>query len=97
MNKVYMIVQTNNGNSIGEYVNIMGIYNNKEEANIRLENLNPSIVIIDLASAPGGVDYAAASCLKLDAGMYPGLPSKVAPYTAAIYLKDAIDSIITNI
>ena len=63
----------------------------------RLENLNPSIVIIDLASAPGGVDYAAASSLKLDAGMYPGLPSKVAPYTAAIYLKDAIDSIITNI
>ena len=43
MNKVYMIVQTNNGNSIGEYVNIMGIYNNKEEANIRLESLNEKI------------------------------------------------------
>ena len=43
MNKVYMIVQTNDGNSIGEYINIMGIYNNKEEANIRLENLNKKI------------------------------------------------------
>ena len=43
MNKVYMIVQTNDGNSIGEYIDIMGIYNNKEEANIRLEKLNEKI------------------------------------------------------
>ena len=59
-----------------------------------LENINPKILIIDLASAPGGVDYSFASSLKLDAGLYPGLPAKVAPYTAATYLKEAIDSII---
>ena len=43
MNKVYMIVQYNDGNSIGEYIDIMGIYNNEEEANARLESLNEKI------------------------------------------------------
>lgn len=39
-------------------------------------------VIIDLASAPGGVDYAAAEELGIKALLAPGLPGKVAPVTA---------------
>lgn len=39
-------------------------------------------VVIDLASAPGGVDFAAAAELGRVAVLAPGLPGKVAPVTA---------------
>ena len=82
-------------NRLDNYLNNMDIIFNTVPYMILtkkiLEKLNPNVLIIDLASAPGGLDYSVASSLKLDAGMYPGLPSKVAPYTAAMYLKEAID------
>lgn len=40
------------------------------------------LVIIDLASAPGGVDFAAAEDRQITALLAPGLPGKVAPVTA---------------
>ncbi len=39
-------------------------------------------VVIDLASAPGGVDFAAAGELGRTAVLAPGLPGKVAPVSA---------------
>lgn len=42
----------------------------------------PECLIIDLASAPGGTDFAAAERLGREAVLAPGLPGKVAPVTA---------------
>ncbi len=39
-------------------------------------------VIVDLASAPGGVDFTAAEQFGIKALLAPGLPGKVAPVTA---------------
>lgn len=43
---------------------------------------NPEAVIVDIASPPGGVDFAAAKDLGIKAVLAPGLPGKVAPRTA---------------
>lgn len=47
---------------------------------------SPGVLIIDLASAPGGTDFAAATALKRRAMLAPGLPGKVAPRTAGLIL-----------
>ncbi len=55
-----------------------------------LELLKSSCLIVDLASAPFGVDYEAAKALQLQAICAQSLPGKVAPATAAAYIRDAI-------
>lgn len=55
-----------------------------------LERTVPDVCIIDLASAPGGVDFPAAERLKRTAVLALGLPGKMAPKTAGCILKDAI-------
>lgn len=47
-------------------------------------------VIVDLASAPGGTDFAAAEELGLRAFLAPGLPGKVAPVTAGRIIADLV-------
>lgn len=47
-----------------------------------LAHTKPEVLIIDLASEPGGTDFSAASDLKRRAILAPGLPGKVAPRTA---------------
>ncbi|MBR6688888.1 MAG: dipicolinate synthase subunit DpsA [Clostridia bacterium] len=61
-----------------------------------LKLLKKDAVIIDLASSPGSVDYMAARKYNIDAHLELGLPSKVAPKSAAIYLKEEIDSILEH-
>ena len=61
-----------------------------------LKLLKQDVVIIDLASSPGSVDYMAARKYNIDAHLELGLPSKVAPKSAAIYLKEEIDRILDN-
>ena len=51
-------------------------------------------VIIDLASTPGGVDFVKANELNLNTSWALALPSKVAPLTAAKYLKDTVDELL---
>ncbi len=60
----------------------------------KLDRLNKDSVIIDLASSPGGVDYVKAKELGINAVLELGIPSKVAPKSAAKYLKESIDNII---
>lgn len=48
----------------------------------KLKFIDRNCVIIDLASAPGGLDYKAAEELGLTTYLAPGLPGKVAPVTA---------------
>jgi dipicolinate synthase subunit A len=47
-------------------------------------------VVIDVASAPGGTDFAAAKELGLKARLAPGLPGIVAPVTAGKIIADLI-------
>jgi dipicolinate synthase subunit A len=47
-----------------------------------LKPLSPEATIIDLASAPGGLDYKAAQALGLNVKFCPGLPGKYAPASA---------------
>jgi dipicolinate synthase subunit A len=54
----------------------------------------PEVLIIDLASAPGGIDYDAAEELGRKAIFAPGLPGKVAPQTAGAILASAIPELI---
>ena len=60
----------------------------------RLKLLKKDCAIIDLASSPGGVDFPAAKELNLNTTWALALPTKVAPKTAAFYLKNVIDELI---
>jgi len=51
-----------------------------------LTRTKPDVLIIDLASDPGGTDFKAAAALKRRAMLAPGLPGKVAPRTAGLIL-----------
>ncbi len=55
-----------------------------------LSKVDNKTIIIDLAQAPGGVDYTYARDLNLKAIYCPGLPGRVAPYTAGEILKNKI-------
>ena len=56
----------------------------------KLKKVKKECVIIDLASSPGGTDFEEASKLNLKAILALGLPGKVAPKTAAKYIKETI-------
>lgn len=60
----------------------------------KLKLLSQDSVIIDLASTPGGVDFEKAKELGITAVLELGIPSKVAPKSAAKYLKESIDNVI---
>ena len=60
----------------------------------RLRETREDCVIIDLASAPGGVDLEAAKRLSRRAIPAPGLPGKVAPCTAAAAIRDSVYHIL---
>jgi dipicolinate synthase subunit A len=56
----------------------------------RLKLLPPGCLCIDLASAPGGVDFDAAHRLGLHCIWALSLPGKVAPRTANLILRDTL-------
>lgn len=55
-----------------------------------LKLVSKNTIIIDLAQSPGGLDYSFARDINLKALYCPGLPGRVAPYTAAEILKNAV-------
>ena len=55
---------------------------------------NPTVVIIDISSAPGGVDFQSAKELSKSAKLCLGLPGKYAPKSSAAFL---IDYLLTNL
>ncbi len=59
-----------------------------------LSLLQKEALIIDLASYPGGTDFAAAKKLDLKAILAPGLPGKVAPKTSGKILAQVIPQLI---
>lgn len=60
----------------------------------RLRETREDCVIIDLASAPGGVDAEAAKRLSRQVISAPGLPGKAAPCTAAAAIRDSVYHIL---
>lgn len=58
--------------------------------NCVLKKMNRSTIIIDLAQAPGGTSFNYARDLNIKALYCPGLPGRVAPYTAAEILMEAV-------
>lgn len=60
----------------------------------KLEKLKKEVLIIDLASKPGGVDFEKSKELNLKTNWALGLPGKVAPKSAAEFMKDTIYNII---
>lgn len=61
-----------------------------------LQKASPQVLIIDLASAPGGVDFEAARRLGIHAFLAPGLPGKVAPKTAGQILARVIPRLLAE-
>jgi dipicolinate synthase subunit A len=61
-----------------------------------LKHANPELIIIDLASQPGGTDFEAANRYGIKAILAPGLPGKVAPISAGQILADVIPDLIID-
>ena len=55
-----------------------------------LSQMKSDVYVVDIATAPGGVDFQAANALGIKAELLPALPSIVAPKTAAKYLSTFI-------
>jgi dipicolinate synthase subunit A len=90
----YNSIETDNIDSI---INNMDIVFNTIPANILDENkikiFKQDSLYIELASKPYGMDFEIAKKYNLNVCLAPGLPSIVAPYTAAMYIKREIDMI----
>ena len=57
-----------------------------------LSRVKPGAVSIDIASAPGGTDFAACSRLGIPARLCPGLPGRYSPASSAKILYQAVIS-----
>ncbi|MCX8129992.1 MAG: dipicolinate synthase subunit DpsA [Clostridia bacterium] len=62
-----------------------------------LKKIKPEGLIIDLASKPGGVDFEGAKSMGLKAIWALSLPGKVAPVTAAKFIKETVYNIIDEL
>lgn len=56
----------------------------------------PKVIVIDIASRPGGVDYSVAKELKRVAVLAPGLPGKCVPETAGRILGAVLPRLIVE-
>ncbi|MTI82835.1 MAG: dipicolinate synthase subunit DpsA [Firmicutes bacterium] len=61
-----------------------------------LKRLPTGVLIIDIASAPGGTDFDAAKKLGIKAVLAPGLPGKVAPITAGRILAKVVPRLLAD-
>jgi len=59
-----------------------------------LKKVSRDVTIIDIASSPGGIDYAAAEAFKINASLCPSLPGKYSPRSSGEILFKAIEDII---
>ncbi len=62
-----------------------------------LSDLKAGCLVIDLASKPGGVDFAAAAELGIKVIWALSLPGKTAPVTAGLAIKSTIYNILTEL
>jgi dipicolinate synthase subunit A len=62
-----------------------------------LETLGKDCLVIDLASKPGGVDFEKAKALGIKVIWALSLPGKVAPVTAAGFIKQTVYNIMEEL
>ncbi|HEX3028657.1 MAG TPA: dipicolinate synthase subunit DpsA [Clostridia bacterium] len=62
-----------------------------------LNEINKECVVIDLASKPGGVDFEKAKDLGIRVIWALSLPGKVAPVTAAKFIKETVYNVIDEL
>lgn len=55
-----------------------------------LEQLRPGVLVVDLASKPGGVDWQAAKELELKAVHALALPGQLTPVSGAVAIRNAV-------
>lgn len=60
----------------------------------KLKKLSPYVTIIDIASAPGGIDFNAADNLNLNASLCLGLPGIYSPKSSGEILADVVETIL---
>jgi len=60
----------------------------------QIDLLKKECLFMDLASAPGGIDFEYASQKEIQVLWYLGIPSKTAACSAAEYIKNIVDEII---
>jgi dipicolinate synthase subunit A len=88
-------------NDLNDYLCKMDVIYNTIPSRIldgeRLEKLSRECLVIDLASKPGGVDFERAKALGIKVIWALSLPGKVAPVTAANYMKQTIYNIIEEL
>jgi dipicolinate synthase subunit A len=61
-----------------------------------LSTLNPNVTIIDIASAPGGVAFEAATEKHITAALCLGLPGKYAPASSATAIFECVERIVSS-
>lgn len=83
----------NFGSCVGEFDFIFNTIPSMVVPSRLLEKMKSSVTIIDIASAPGGVDFTAARELGISAVLCPGLPGKYAPVSSARAVKETIEKI----
>ena len=79
---------------IGEFDIIFNTVDSRVIGREALEKCKKDCLLIELASAPFGIDFSAAAELGLKVIKAPGLPGKVSPKTAADILTDTILKLI---
>jgi hypothetical protein len=88
-------------NELSQYLDRMDVIFNTIPSKIleadMLERLGPNCLVIDLASKPGGVDFDRAKNLGIKVIWALSLPGKVAPVTAANFIKQTIYNIIEEL
>jgi len=90
-----------NLNELGNYLSKMDVIFNTVPHiildNEMLSKIRKDTIIIDLASKPGGVDFEKAKIAGLKAIWALSLPGKVAPITAAKFIKETINNILEEL
>jgi len=88
-------------NELGDYISRADVIFNTIPHTILDENMlrkvNKDCLIIDLASKPGGVDFEKAKEMGIKTIWALSLPGKVAPVTAAGFIRDTVYNIIDEL
>ena len=59
----------------------------------QIKNIKSKTYLLDISSAPGGIDFEEANKNNIKAELALGLPGKYAPYTTAKFIKDVIEEL----
>ena len=82
------------GNELGDFDTVINTVPAMVLDAERLEMLKPDVLLLDLASRPGGIDFDRARELKLKVIWAQGLPAETAPVAAGKIIMETVFNII---